>query len=380
MAKKPQQLKHYTSLWAMMPHDHTGVILPYEQICEMVADGGYDGMAIDLGAGDVAQAHAVRPHMERHGLTPLIVAFPKTIESLHDTLLMAKDFGAPFVDMGLVGVPWDAGTTNRPGPRHGPRQLRDLSTMIRAINPVTGINPFQLVNCADLGDVGPNPIDLQDSLDRITAFYAELKQHRITPMTAGGDHLVSLPVLRGLAADQPLAMIHFDSHTDLFDSYFGGFKYTHGTPFRRAIEEGLLDPKYVVQIGIRGTAASFDDIEWGESQGVRIIRIEELFDRGVAAVMEEARSIVGERPTYCSFDIDFVDPTYAPGTGTPEIGGPNAFQAQQVIRELRGVDIVGADLVEVSPPFDPSGGTAWLGVSLIFELMCVLAESIDRRR
>ena len=284
------------------------------------------------------------------------------------------------VEMGLVGVPWDAGTTNRPGPRHGPRQLRDLSTMIRAINPVTGINPFQLVNCADLGDVGPNPIDLQDSLDRITAFYAELKQRRITPMTAGGDHLVSLPVLRGLAADQPLAMIHFDSHTDLFDSYFGGFKYTHGTPFRRAIEEGLLDPKHVVQIGIRGTAASFDDIEWGESQGVRIIRIEELFDRGVAAVMEEARSIVGERPTYCSFDIDFVDPTYAPGTGTPEIGGPNAFQAQQVIRELRGVDIVGADLVEVSPPFDPSGGTAWLGVSLIFELMCVLAESIDRRR
>ena len=284
------------------------------------------------------------------------------------------------VDMGLVGVPWDAGTTNRPGPRHGPRQLRDLSTMIRALNPVTGINPFELVNCADLGDVSPNPIDLQDSLDRIAAFYAELKQRQINPMTAGGDHLVSLPVLRGLAADRPLAMIHFDSHTDLFDSYFGGFKYTHGTPFRRAIEEGLLDPKYVVQIGIRGTAYNYDDIEWGESQGVRIIRVEELFDRGITAVMAEARAIVGDRPTYCSFDIDFVDPTYAPGTGTPEIGGPNAFQAQQVIRALRGVDLVGADLVEVSPPFDQSGGTAWLGVSLMFELMCVLAEAIDRRR
>ena len=284
------------------------------------------------------------------------------------------------VDMGLVGVPWDAGTTNRPGPRHGPRQLRDLSTMIRALNPVTGINPFELVNCADLGDVSPNPIDLQDSLDRIAAFYAELKQRQINPMTAGGDHLVSLPVLRGLAADRPLAMIHFDSHTDLFDSYFGGFKYTHGTPFRRAIEEGLLDPKYVVQIGIRGTAYNYDDIEWGESQGVRIIRIEELFDRGITAVMDEARAIVGDRPTYCSFDIDFVDPTYAPGTGTPEIGGPNAFQAQQVIRALRGVDLVGADLVEVSPPFDQAGGTAWLGVSLMFELMCVLAEAIDRRR
>ena len=284
------------------------------------------------------------------------------------------------VDMGLVGVPWDAGTTNRPGPRHGPRQLRDLSTMIRALNPVTGINPFELVNCADLGDVGSNPIDLRDSLDRIAAFYAELKQRQINPMTAGGDHLVSLPVLRGLAADRPLAMIHFDSHTDLFDSYFGGFKYTHGTPFRRAIEEGLLDPKHVVQIGIRGTAYNYDDIEWGESQGVRIIRIEELFDRGITAVMDEARAIVGDRPTYCSFDIDFVDPTYAPGTGTPEIGGPNAFQAQQVIRALRGVDLVGADLVEVSPPFDQSGGTAWLGVSLMFELMCVLAEAINRRR
>ena len=283
------------------------------------------------------------------------------------------------VDMGLVGVPWDAGTTNRPGPRHGPRQLRDLSTMIRALNPVTGINPFELVNCADLGDVSPNPIDLQDSLDRIAAFYAELKQRQINPMTAGGDHLVSLPVLRGLATDRPLAMVHFDSHTDLFDSYFGGFKYTHGTPFRRAIEEGLLDPKYVVQIGIRGTAYNYDDIEWGESQGVRIIRVEELFDRGITAVMAEARAIVGDRPTYCSFDIDFVDPTYAPGTGTPEIGGPNAFQAQQVIRALRGVDLVGADLVEVSPPFDQSGGTAWLGVSLMFELMCVLAEAIDRR-
>ena len=284
------------------------------------------------------------------------------------------------LDIGLVGVPWDAGTTNRPGPRHGPRQLRDLSTMIRTLNPVTGTNPFELVNCADLGDVAPNPIDLQDSLDRITTFYAELKQRHIIPMTAGGDHLVSLPVLRGLAADQTLAMIHFDSHTDLFDCYFGGFKYTHGTPFRRAIEEGLLDPKHVVQIGIRGSAYNYEDIEWGESQGVRIIRIEELFDRGVAAVMDEARAIVGDRPTYCSFDIDFVDPTYAPGTGTPEIGGPNAFQSQQVIRALRGVDLVGADLVEVSPPFDQSGGTAWLGVSLMFELICVLAEAINRRR
>ena len=287
------------------------------------------------------------------------------------------------VQMGLIGVPWDAGTTNRPGPRHGPRQLRDLSTMIRAMNPVTGVNPFSLVNCADLGDVGPNPIDLQDSMDRISAFYADITSRGIVPITGGGDHLVSLPVLRGLNAGAPargpLAMIHFDAHTDLFDSYFGGFKYTHGTPFRRAIEEGLLDPKKVVQIGIRGTAYNTDDVEWGEAQGVRIIRVEELFDRGISEVMAEARQIVGTHPTYCSFDIDFIDPSYAPGTGTPEIGGPTSFQAQAIIRELAGVNLVGADLVEVSPPFDPEGNTAWLGVSIMFELMCVLAQAISAR-
>ena len=175
-------------------------------------------------------------------------------------------------------------------------------------------------------------------------------------------------------------MIHFDAHTDLFDSYFGGFKYTHGTPFRRAIEEGLLDPKRVVQIGIRGTAYNLDDIEWGLSQGVRIIRVEELFDRGIDDVMAEAHQIVGTTPTYCSFDIDFIDPSYAPGTGTPEIGGPNSHQAQQIVRALDGVDLIGADLVEVSPPFDPEGGTAWLGVSIMFELMCVLAKAMAQRK
>lgn len=280
------------------------------------------------------------------------------------------------VQLGLVGIPWDSGTTNRPGARHGPRQLRDLSTMIRAGNPATGINPFTSVNCADLGDVAPNPVDIIDCMERITAFYANLKKRGITPMTAGGDHLSTLPVLRALAADNPVGLIQFDSHTDLFDSYFNGNKFTHGTPFRRAIEEGLVDPKRMVQIGIRGTAYNTEDIDWGEEQGVRIIRIEEFFDRGVKDVMAEARQIVGTQPTYCTFDIDFVDPVYAPGTGTPEIGGPTSFQAQQVIRELQGVNLIGADLVEVSPPFDQGGTTAWLGVSLMFELMCVLSQTI----
>ena len=284
------------------------------------------------------------------------------------------------VDIGLIGVPWDAGTTNRPGPRHGPRQMRDYSTMIRRINPATGVDPFARANCADLGDVGPNPADLHDSMNRISAFYAAVKAAGVTPMSIGGDHLCSLPILRGLAADGPVAMIHFDAHTDLFESYFGGFKYTHGTPFRRAIEEGLLDPKKVVQIGIRGTMYDGEDLEFGRSVGVRIIPIEELFARGITDVMAEARDIVGDTPTYCSYDIDFIDPSFAPGTGTPEIGGPNSFQAQQVVRELAGVNLIGADLVEVSPPFDPSGGTAWLGISIVFELMCVLAQAIEARR
>ncbi|WP_227270408.1 agmatinase [Roseobacter weihaiensis] len=280
------------------------------------------------------------------------------------------------VQLGLVGVPWDGGTTNRPGARHGPRQLRDHSTMIRALNPVTGVNPFTTVNCADLGDVAPNPVDIHDNLNRITAFYSDLKARAITPMTAGGDHLITLPILRALGADAPLGLLQFDSHTDLFDTYFAGHRFTHGTPFRRAIEEGLVDPKRFVQIGIRGTAYNTDDIAWGLSQGVRIIRIEELFDRGVEDVMAEARDILGTQPSYCSFDIDFVDPAFAPGTGTPEIGGPNSYQSQQLIRAMAGLNLVGADLVEVAPPFDPVGGTAWLGISLMFEMMCILAEAI----
>ena len=284
------------------------------------------------------------------------------------------------VELGLMGVPWDGGTTNRPGARHGPRQLRDASTMIRAMNPASGVAPFSAVNCADLGDVSPNPVDIEDSLNRVTKVISAMKAQQIVPLSAGGDHLVTLPILRALAIDGPLGLIQFDSHTDLFDSYFGGFKYTHGTPFRRAIEEDLIDPKRFVQIGIRGTAYNLDDIEWGLKQGVRIIRIEELFERGIPDVMAEVRDIVGTGPTYCTYDIDFVDPTFAPGTGTPEIGGPNSFQAQQVVRELAGVNLVGADLVEVSPPFDSSGGTAWLGVSLMFELMCILSQAIEARR
>ncbi|MES2143953.1 MAG: agmatinase [Pseudomonadota bacterium] len=278
------------------------------------------------------------------------------------------------VEIGLIGAPWDGGTTNRPGPRHGPRQLRDASTMIRAVNGATWVAPFERVRCADLGDVAPNPGDLMDSLARMAAFYARVVAAGIRPLTAGGDHLCTLPILRAVAKSRPVGLIQFDSHTDLNDVYFGTSRYNHGTPFRRAVEEGLIDPARYVIIGIRGTAYGREDWDFAASTGIRIIPIAEFHARGPDDVMAEARRIVGQGPTYVTYDIDFVDPAFAPGTGTPEVGGPTSWQALQVARGLGGLDIVGADLVEVSPPFDPGGGTAWLGISLMFEMLCAMAE------
>lgn len=276
------------------------------------------------------------------------------------------------VDIGLFGLPFDGGTSNRPGPRHGPRQIRDLSTMIRAQHPVTGVRPFEAANCADLGDAAPNPVEVNDTLDRFAAFATQVRAHGIRPLAVGGDHLCTLPVLRGIAREAPLGLVHFDSHTDLFPPYFGGRTLTHGNPFRAAVDEGLLDPARMIQIGIRGTQYDNADKDFAKAHGIRIVPIEELFARGIPDVMAEAREIVGTKPAYLSYDIDFIDPSVAPGTGTPEWGGPNAFQAIQVVRECAGMTLAGADLVEVSPPVDPSGGTAWLAASLMFEMLCVM--------
>ncbi|MEM7206566.1 MAG: agmatinase [Pseudomonadota bacterium] len=289
------------------------------------------------------------------------------------------------VDIGLIGIPWDGGTTNRAGARHGPRQIRDLSTMARNVHHATGIAPFKLCNCADLGDSPVNPIDIDDTLARVETFYRSVVELGITPLTAGGDHLCSLPVMRALCRDKtgapdPVGMVHFDAHTDTWDKYFGDSKYTHGTPFRRAIEEGLLDPKRTVQIGIRGALYSESDKDWGLAQGIRVIEIEEYNDMGVDAVIAEARRVVGDGKTYISFDVDALDPVYTPGTGTPEIGGITTFDAQRMVRGLRGLNLVGADVVEVSPPFDPSGNTALVAVTMMFEILCLLAEQIDRHK
>lgn len=284
------------------------------------------------------------------------------------------------LDIALVGVPWDAGTTNRAGARHGPREIRNASSLMRRIHPASLIAPYELCAIADVGDVPVNPIDLHLSMDAITKMFAGIHQAGAVPLAAGGDHLMTLPIMRGIADGRRLGMVHFDAHSDTTDSYFGGLRYTHGTPFRRAVEEGLLDPKRVVQIGIRGSLYSADDMAWARDQGFRIITIEEYFDLGVDAVIAEARRVVGNGPTYISFDVDGLDPVYAPGTGTPEIGGYSTFDAMRMLRGLQGLDLIGGDVVEVAPPFDQGNMTAIVGATMMFEILCLLADAVARRR
>ena len=284
------------------------------------------------------------------------------------------------LDIALIGVPWDGGTTNRAGARHGPREVRNMSSFIRKVHHVSRIAPYELCRIADLGDAPVNPIDLKDSLARIERFFAKVHAAGAAPLSVGGDHLVTLPIFRAIAADGPVGMVHVDAHSDTNDSYFGGNKYTHGTPFRRAIEEGLLDPRRTVQIGIRGSIYSDQDMAFAEKSGIRIMYMEEFARIGVEKAIAIARRTVGRGPTYVSFDVDGLDPVYAPGTGTPEIGGLTTLEAQQLIRGLRGLNLIGGDVVEVSPPFDPSGNTALVGATMMFEILCVLAEAVAGRR
>ncbi len=284
------------------------------------------------------------------------------------------------IDIGLIGVPWDGGTTNRAGTRHGPKQIREMSALMRNVHHVTGVRPYELANCADLGDVNANPVDLQDSLAEIEQFYRSVSAKGIVPLSVGGDHLLSLPVMRGICNGRVIGMVQIDAHTDTNAHSFGKHKYTHATVFRRAIEEGLLDPRRIVQIGIRGSLYDADDMDWGRDQGIRIITIEEFHDLGLSEVVRIAREIVRGDPTYLSFDIDALDPAYAPGTGTPEVGGLTTIEAQHLLRGLRGLDLIGADVVEVSPPFDMSGNTAIVAATMIFEILCLLTEQLKGRK
>ena len=288
---------------------------------------------------------------------------------------------APFVedfaglDIALVGVPFDGGVENRPGARHGPHEVRNMSGFIRNIHHVTRINPFTLRKVGDVGDVPiPNILNLELAHADIFEFFQGLSTSGTVPLSVGGDHSISLPVLRALGADGPVGLVQIDAHTDTCDEELGN-KYTHGTPFLRAVEEGVLDPKRTVQIGIRGAADSEEGWDYSLTSGLRVIFMEEFAAMGVDAVIAEARRVVGDATTYISFDIDAIDPAFAPGTGTPEIGGMTTIEGQTLVRGLRGLNLIGGDLVEVAPPFDPSGNTGLVAATLIYEMLCVLAES-----
>jgi len=284
-----------------------------------------------------------------------------------------EDFAADPPQIGVCGVPYDGGVTNRPGPRHAPREVRNQSSMMRRVNQATGVNPFEAAKVADIGDAWiRKPYELSAAHREIEDYFGRVKAAGIRPLSCGGDHSVTLPILRAIAADRPLGMVHIDAHCDTGNDY-GGSRFHHGAPFKVAVDEGLLDPKRVVQIGIRGGLYNADMWKFSFETGMRVMMIEEVEERGWRACIDEARAIVGTGPIYVSFDIDSLDPAFAPGTGTPEAGGLTMREAQGMVRRLAGLDIRGADMVEVSPPFDSGGITALNGATVMYELLCIMA-------
>ena len=276
------------------------------------------------------------------------------------------------LDACFVGIPLDVGTSNRPGTRLGPRQIRQESGMLRPYNMATSAAPFDSLQVADIGDVPLNTFDLKKSVDIITAFYDAILAHPCRPLTLGGDHTLTYPILRAIAKKHgPVALIHIDAHADINDEMFGE-KIAHGTPFRRAYDDGLLDNGKVFQIGLRGTGYSPDDFNWARSKGWTVIQAEECWGKSLKPLMDDIRAKIGDTPVYLTYDIDSLDPAFAPGTGTVEIGGLTTWQALEIIRGCAGLNLVGGDLVEVSPPFDPSGNTALIGANLLYEMLCVL--------
>lgn len=276
------------------------------------------------------------------------------------------------LDAGFIGVPLDIGTSHRPGTRFGPRQIRAESALIRPYNMATGAAPFDALQVADLGDVAINTYNLQKSVAIIEQHYQPIVDSGCKPLTLGGDHTIVLPILRAIARKHgPVALVHVDAHADVNDDMFGE-RIAHGTPFRRAVEEGLLQCDKVWQIGLRGSGYAAEDFDWPRQQGFTVVQAHEVWYQSLAPLMQRVRAAIGNMPCYLSFDIDGIDPSFAGGTGTPEIGGLTVPQALEIIRGCRGLNLVGADLVEVSPPYDTSGNTALLGANLLYEMLCVL--------
>lgn len=285
--------------------------------------------------------------------------------------LPAKTIDDP-LDVGIIGVPLDIGASNRPGARFGPREIRDESRMLRPFNVSTGADPFNSLSIADIGDVPINTFNLQKSVEIIEKHYDKVVAAGITPVSIGGDHTIVLPILRALKKKYgPVGVVHVDAHADVNDHMFGE-RIAHGTPFRRAMEEGLLDGNRVVQIGLRGTGYSPDEYQWSRDQGFRVVQAEECWYKSLAPLMAEVRAKVQGGPVYISFDIDGLDPAYAPGTGTAEVGGLTVHQGLEIVRGCKGLDVIGCDLVEVSPPYDTTKNTSVVGANLLYEMLCVL--------
>jgi len=279
------------------------------------------------------------------------------------------------VDIGLIGVPTDLGVTNRAGARHGPREIRNSSSLMRTFNLGMNVNPYELCHVADLGDVKfSHRYDLNKQVEEIESFFQKIVEKNILPISAGGDHSITYPILKAIAKEEPVGMVHVDAHTDTWGEIWGS-KFHHGAPFRLAVEAGVLDPNRTIQIGIRGGQNFMEGIEFSQSHGMRVVFMDEFSALGVEKVIQEAREVVGEGKTYISFDVDGLDPVYAPGTGTPEVGGITTLEAQQLLRGLRGLNLIGGDVVEVAPPFDNTGNTALVGATMMFEILSLIADS-----
>ena len=284
------------------------------------------------------------------------------------------------LDVAFVGIPMDHGTSNRPGTRLGPRQIRDESRMLRPYNMATGAAPFEHLQVADIGDVPINTFDLKKTVGIISAFYDGILDKGAIPLTLGGDHTLTWPILRAMRKKHgPVALIHVDAHADINDTMFGE-KVAHGCPFRRAWEEDCLINDKVFQIGLRGTGYGPDDFDWGRERGWTVVQAEECWHRSLKPLMAEVRAKIGDAPCYLSYDIDSLDPAFAPGTGTVEPGGLTIWQGLEIVRGAAGLNLVGGDLVEVSPPYDPSGNTALIGANLLYEMLCVLPGVPQRPR
>jgi len=277
------------------------------------------------------------------------------------------------VDFLIMGVPFDTAASNRTGQRYGPQSIRDFSVLLRPYNPDQGINIFDYCSGIDYGDVDVIPGNVLKTYDHITEKLDPILDQGIIPVMLGGDHSISLGHLRSFAKKYgPVSLVHFDSHSDTWEDYFGE-KYVHGTPFRRAAEEGLVDTKKSIQVGMRGPLYGPEDMQNARDLGYKVIEMREARKLGIEKVIEQIQQRVGNSPVFVSFDIDFLDPAYAPGTGTPEVGGPTSFEALEYVRKLDGLNIKGFDLVEVLPTYDSGEITAVAASSVVYEMITLIA-------